>query len=312
MAMRQKLGDLRPGKTLLFRIDPERGHPVNGHLTTGVYEDGRLGEVFLRIGKPGDGHAVFDQWACAFSIALQCGMNFERLCQKFLNQNFPPNGKTDVAGIPRCSSIIDLACRWLLRTHGQVEAEAFAMGPTRAEERARLSSLPVADLFSVHTTTPTHVVGFCFSEDLTRVVLIRKARPAWQAGKLNGVGGRIEPGETSLAAMCREFREETEYAGEIAWRHFCHYDCPSRGTVLEFFCAADEKSYRQIREPDSADEPIRKHEVRTLYLADTIPNLLWLVPMAMNLLGGQSADTFDVGERSVVRAPSEIVGEKVG
>ena len=53
-----------------------------------------------------------------------------------------------------------------------------------------------------------YVLGFAF-DDLGRVALIRKARPAWQAGKLNGVGGRIENGETVLDAMVRKFREET-------------------------------------------------------------------------------------------------------
>lgn len=53
-----------------------------------------------------------------------------------------------------------------------------------------------------------HSLGFLFSPDLAKVALIRKASPAWQAGKLNGIGGKAEPGETSLDAMSREFREE--------------------------------------------------------------------------------------------------------
>src|SRR4051794_18101042 len=53
-----------------------------------------------------------------------------------------------------------------------------------------------------------YVCGFLFSPDRSRVLLIRKRRPAWQAGKLNGVGGKLEPGETPLQAMRREFREE--------------------------------------------------------------------------------------------------------
>src|SRR6187551_1822550 len=54
-----------------------------------------------------------------------------------------------------------------------------------------------------------YACGFLFSPDRARVLLIRKRRPAWQAGKLNGVGGKIEPSDDSpLAAMTREFREE--------------------------------------------------------------------------------------------------------
>ena len=58
-----------------------------------------------------------------------------------------------------------------------------------------------------------YVVGFLFDEDARRyhktghgnVVLIEKNRPAWQAGRLNGVGGHIEIGETPDEAISREF-----------------------------------------------------------------------------------------------------------
>lgn len=53
-----------------------------------------------------------------------------------------------------------------------------------------------------------YVVGFLFEADLQRVLLRLKARPAWQRGKLNGIGGKVEEGETPLYAMRREGREE--------------------------------------------------------------------------------------------------------
>ncbi len=37
-----------------------------------------------------------------------------------------------------------------------------------------------------------YVVGFCFNGDMSKVVLIQKNRPAWQVGKLNGVGGMVK------------------------------------------------------------------------------------------------------------------------
>ena len=43
-----------------------------------------------------------------------------------------------------------------------------------------------------------YACGFLFSQDRTRVVLIRKRRPAWQAGKLNGVGGKKGPDLTTI------------------------------------------------------------------------------------------------------------------
>ena len=53
-----------------------------------------------------------------------------------------------------------------------------------------------------------YVVGYCFQRDLGAVTLIEKIKPTWQRGKYNGVGGKIEPGETAPEAMSREFFEE--------------------------------------------------------------------------------------------------------
>lgn len=55
--------------------------------------------------------------------------------------------------------------------------------------------------------TTQYVLGFAF-DDLGRVALVRKNRPDWQRGKLNGIGGGIEEGEDPNAAMSREFFEE--------------------------------------------------------------------------------------------------------
>jgi 8-oxo-dGTP pyrophosphatase MutT (NUDIX family) len=54
-----------------------------------------------------------------------------------------------------------------------------------------------------------YVLGFAFTPDGS-VALIRKIKPEWQAGKLNGVGGKIEDWDPSdVHAMTREFQEET-------------------------------------------------------------------------------------------------------
>jgi len=65
-----------------------------------------------------------------------------------------------------------------------------------------------------------YVLGFCFNSSLTTILLIRKTHPAWQAGKLNGVGGKVEEGETPTQAMEREFREEACFETKHGWVQF--------------------------------------------------------------------------------------------
>lgn len=74
---------------------------------------------------------------------------------------------------------------------------------------------------------PTYVLGFMFDDSAQKVLLIRKRRPAWQAGKLNGVGGKIEAGESPIEALVREVREEADLATTPAqWRYFGVLDGP--------------------------------------------------------------------------------------
>lgn len=56
-----------------------------------------------------------------------------------------------------------------------------------------------------------YVLGFLIDDDGGCVALIRKESPSWQKGRLNGIGGKIEPNELPAYAMEREFREETSH-----------------------------------------------------------------------------------------------------
>ena len=54
---------------------------------------------------------------------------------------------------------------------------------------------------------PELLVTLCFIVRDGRVLLIRKKRGIG-AGKINGPGGKVDPGETPLAAAVRETQEE--------------------------------------------------------------------------------------------------------
>jgi len=63
------------------------------------------------------------------------------------------------------------------------------------------------------------VLGFYFDISFEKVLLIKKNKPKWQRGKLNGIGGKIEQEESPISAMVREFKEE---AGIV---EYCWNEC---------------------------------------------------------------------------------------
>lgn len=118
------------------------------------------------------------------------------------------------------------------------------------------------------------VVGFFFDQDGGSVVLLRKQRPAWQAGLLNGPGGKIEPDETPLAAMVREFHEETG-AFVDSWRLFS----VRRDASSEVYFFSTRGDVRVCR--TTTNEAVEIVEVSSLHREDLVCNLRWLVPLAL-------------------------------
>ena len=120
-----------------------------------------------------------------------------------------------------------------------------------------------------------YVLALLFTPDRTRVVLMHKTRPPWQAGRVNALGGKVLPGEASTAAAQREVREE---AG---------VDVPN----WEEFLVWEDAVYRMhaLRAFDEAASRARTAEDQEVFLAsvDALPpnlieNLRWLVPLALD------------------------------
>lgn len=120
-----------------------------------------------------------------------------------------------------------------------------------------------------------YVVGFLFSPDYKKVVLINKNRPEFQRGLYNGVGGRIEENETPGDAMSREFMEET---GVLIndWKEYAILD----GDCIVYVFSASSEKYDEVKtQTDERIEIIYTFEVSTLKI---MPNLRWLIPMALD------------------------------
>ncbi len=124
-----------------------------------------------------------------------------------------------------------------------------------------------------------YVLGFAFSSTHSDVLLVAKNRPAWQAGKLNGVGGKIENNESDLAAMHREFREETNLKG-FRWRKVVRMFGPGWEVVV-FMATGDIHMHG-----NPTDELIRVYPSTMLgeisRSGQAIPNLAWLIPLCLD------------------------------
>lgn len=106
---RQVLPPTRESITHKFSIGNHEGY-----LTIGFHEDGRPGEIFLKMSKEGSTISGMSQAFCrAFSLSLQHGLCVEDAAMRFRGMRFEPMGMTSNPDIPECSSIVDYIARFL-------------------------------------------------------------------------------------------------------------------------------------------------------------------------------------------------------
>ena len=129
--IRKRLPKSRPSRTTSFSVAG-----AEGYMTAGAYEDGALGEVFLKLGKQGSTLAgVMDAFSIAISIALQYGVPLEAFVSKFVNMRFEPAGMTDDADIRISQSIMDYIFRRLALDYLPYDKREM-LGIFSADERA--------------------------------------------------------------------------------------------------------------------------------------------------------------------------------
>jgi 8-oxo-dGTP diphosphatase len=130
-----------------------------------------------------------------------------------------------------------------------------------------------------------YVCGFLFTHDRRHVALIHKLKPDWQRGKFNGIGGKVEEGETIFGAMTREFYEETGMCvPTYAWERFLTMKFVPKDEAVHFFKST-------LRGPDAGRLESKTDELVGWYKVSeggqvlnlpTVPNLAWVIPMALS------------------------------
>jgi 8-oxo-dGTP diphosphatase len=124
-----------------------------------------------------------------------------------------------------------------------------------------------------------YVVGFMLESLSDRVIVIRKQKPLWQSGLLNGVGGKIEAGETPIDAMRREFLEEAGFEHHN-WRPVAVL---GKSWKVHVFAATVRRFPDFVGQPGQINdigEPIEIVRISELPMRrDLIKNLRWLIPL---------------------------------
>ena len=114
--VRQRLPTTRASVTHKFTIGTED----KGYVTVSSYEDGRPGEVFIKMAKEGSTiGGLMDAIGILTSVSLQYGVPLEDLVNKLAHTRFEPSGSTGNPGIPIAKSPVDYIFRWLGQQFGE-------------------------------------------------------------------------------------------------------------------------------------------------------------------------------------------------
>jgi ribonucleoside-diphosphate reductase alpha chain len=108
-AVRERLARRRKSATFAFRVAD-----CEGYVTVGEYEDGRPGEVFIKVSKQGSTLAgIMDAFSISLSLGLQHGVPLSTYVRKYVNMKFEPSGMTDDADLRIATSLVDYIFRRL-------------------------------------------------------------------------------------------------------------------------------------------------------------------------------------------------------
>jgi len=201
---REKMPRSRRSRTFDFRVAD-----CKGFVTVGEYDDGRPGEIFVRVSKQGSTLAgIVDALAISLSHGLQYGVPLRAFVDAFVGMRFEPAGMTDDPDLRIASSLIDYLFRRL------------ALEYLTPEERAELNIYSTGE--RIQPTLP----GVAEAATTTSAGLDLTPEPAVsapQADRLfadDGVGGRAD----ASAPLCMSCGNAMVRAGSC-------YACSSCGST---------------------------------------------------------------------------------
>lgn len=130
--VRERLPRHRRSRTFEFRVAD-----CKGFVTVGEYNDGRPGELFVRVSKQGSTLAgIMDAFAIAVSHGLQYGVPLSGYVRAFVGMRFEPAGLTDDPDVRIANSLMDYLFRRLAIEYLDFE-ERSALGIFTTAERSQ-------------------------------------------------------------------------------------------------------------------------------------------------------------------------------
>ena len=210
---RTRLPRRRRSNTFAFRVAD-----CEGYVTVGEYEDGRPGEVFMKVSKQGSTlSGVMDAFSISVSLGLQHGVPLSTFVRKYTNMRFEPAGITDDPELRLASSLVDYIFRRLALDYLSFD-ERLELGVLSTGERSQ-PTLPGLETVEEGTAVQKEREHFGEGGDASA----GRAAAAEDAGVQAAPGPRPQM-ESRDAPFC--------YAcGNVMQRAGSCYACPSCGAT---------------------------------------------------------------------------------
>jgi 8-oxo-dGTP diphosphatase len=133
-------------------------------------------------------------------------------------------------------------------------------------------------------------LGFIYTPDFQKVLLITKHSPERHRGKLNGLGGKSEPGESGEECISREVSEEAglnipvqswKKIGNLIWEEW----------QVEIYATVFSGSENNVQ--SLTEDEVAWYEVDHLP-NNVITNLRWLIPLGIDCWTNEQVIQVDV------------------
>jgi ribonucleoside-diphosphate reductase alpha chain len=217
--VRERMPRRRRSSTFAFRVAD-----CEGYVIVGEYEDGRPGEVFIKVAKQGSTLAgIMDAFAISISLGLQHGVPLATYVKQYTSMRFEPAGMTDDPDLRIAQSLVDYIFRRLAVDYMGYH-ERLELGVLTTKERTQ-PTLPGIDDSVPDTNLVDDRLDLEGPGGVPTATAVRPpaGQPVAGAGPVVPPAGAALP-ETGDAPYCYQCGVQMQRAGS------CHA-CPSCGTT---------------------------------------------------------------------------------